>query len=295
MVTIDLLRGALLADPPEPALLLALARRLRAEIVRGDLLIGILPTDAPEVAVEGLRRAAEGGEDSAWLELGHCLAGGIGVPVDTQGALAAFRRAALTGARDARIALLAHLYFRLREPQYADEAAALARDLLEPDPDGQGHLLAGYMALAGFGAAQDAAASVRLHREAARRGNRPAMFEMYVLLSTGQGVDKDEAEALRYCVQAAELGHARAAFNMGAFHCGGHGEMIAKDVAAGVAWYERASELGSGRASAMLGYMHLVGDGLELSQDRAQSWFEVADQQGFDVAAFLDSLGWGEV
>lgn len=291
MVTIDLLRGALLADPPDPAWLLELARKLRQEIVRGDMTLGILAPDAAEVAAEGLRRAAEGGMREAWLDIGDWLARGVEMPAAPLPALTAFRRAAEDGSRKARLALLGHLYFHLREPQYADEAAALLPGLLEPDPDGAGHLLAGYMALTGFGAPQDAAESVRLHREAARRGSRSGMFEMYVLLSTGTGVDKDEAAALRYCRQAAELGHPRAAYNMGAFHATGLGELVAQDLGAAAMWYERASGLGNGRASAMLGYMYLVGDGVAADEVKANEWFAVADEQGFDVGEFLESLG----
>jgi TPR repeat protein len=291
MVTIDLLRGALLADPPDPAWLLELARKLRQEILRGDMTLGILAPDAPEVAAEGLRRAAEGGRKEAWLDIGDWLARGIDTPAAPLPALTAFRRAAEDGSREARLALLSHLYFRLREPQYAEEAAALVPGLLDPDPDGAGHLLAGYLTLVGFGLPEDPAESVRLHREAARRGSRSAMFEMYVLLSTGTGVARDDAEALQYCRQAAELGHPRAAYNMGAFHATGLDELVVKDLGAAAMWYERASGLGNGRASAMLGYMYLVGDGVAMDEHKANEWFGVADEQGFDVTEFLESLG----
>lgn len=291
MVTIDLLRGALKTEPPEPKWLLELARKLRDEVGRGDMMLGLLPPDAEELVAQGLLRAAEAGATEAWLDVGHCFAAGRGVPADPTSARAAFRQAVATGSRDAKLALLAHLYFRMRAPENADEAAALARELLDPDPDGAGHLLAGYMAMVGFGVPADPAESVRLHREAADRGSRSAMFEMYVLLSTGQGVDRDDALALKYCREAAELGHPRAAYNMGAFHCGGLGELISKDIVEGVRWYQRASDLGNGRASAMLGYMHLLGDGVELNEDTAQACFEIADAQGFDVAGFLESLG----
>jgi TPR repeat protein len=268
------------------------AMELRNQILRGDMMIGILPLGAADEMIALFRRAAEGGLSQAWLELGRCQASGVGVDgiaADPEGAIESFRNAADAGLREGAVAFVRHAYFVLRDPDVAEEAGRRALALLTDDPDGSAHLLCGYLAFQGYGRPKDAVESLRLHREAAARGNADAMFEIYVLLSTGQGAEKDEATALEWCQKAASQGHARACYNLGAFYATGRG--VEKDAAQSVAWYERASEAGHGRASAMVGYMLLVGDGMPEDRARAAAFFETADEQGFAVDDFLEQLG----
>ncbi len=286
---LDVLRGHLKSGVTDGPHLLELAHELRDDILRGDLMIGILPSDAPEVMAAALTRAGELGVPEAWVDLGNCRALGVGVDADPAAALDAYRCAAEAGSRAGALAFVRHAYFQLRDPELAEEVELRAQALLADDPDGRAHLLCGYLSFQGYGLPKDATESVRLHREAAERGNADAMFELYVLFSTGQGVEKDEATALRWCEKAAEAGQARAAYNLGAFYATGRG--VPQDPSRSVAWYERASEAGHGRASAMLGYMFLVGEGIASDEARAQRLFETAEEQGFDVDDFLDSLG----
>lgn len=79
----------------------------------------------------------------------------------------------------------------------------------------------------GFGTRADPQESFRLHEIAAQRGNADGMFELHVLLSTGQGVAKDEARALLWCGRAAAQHHGRALYNMGSLHATGRG--VAQD------------------------------------------------------------------
>src|SRR5262249_52466826 len=149
--------------------------------------------------------------------------GADGIAADPEGAVDSFRRAADAGLREGAVSFIRHAYFALRDEDLAEEVARRAKALLADDPDGSGHLLCGWLAFNGYGFPKDAAESLRLHREAAARGNADAMFEIYVLQSTGQGTEKDEAAALEWCKKAAEKGQARACYNLGAFYATGRG------------------------------------------------------------------------
>lgn len=248
------------------------ARDVRARVERGDVLIGILPTDAVEEMVAIYRALGQAGVGDAWHELGECYDRGIGVAPDRAAAVECWRRGADAGDREATLAVV-------RDAIYASSGdAALAQRLIAPllanDDDGRAHVLAGYMALRGFGEAADASKSVELHRKAAEVENADAMFELYVLGSTGQGMEIDEARDLSWCVRAAELGQPRACYNLGTFYAKGRG--VPQDWSAAVRWYERAAELGNARAAATLATMYEIGDGVEKDAARAAYWNELA-------------------
>jgi TPR repeat protein len=294
MSAYEFLSGELKQAAPDPSVLYQLSLETYGNILRGDMMIGLMPPDGPTVVVEGFRKAAEGGVTEAWLHLGHILETGCDGMISPAhwAAQEAYRKGADAGSRPAALKVVSHAYFKMRdedEPNLAREIGARVLALLDEDEDGVAHLLAGYMTFTGWGLPLDAAESVRLHQRAAELGNADAMFELYVLYSTGQGVAKNAAVALDWCKKAGEKGQSRAAYNLGAFYATGNG--VEKDPAQAVAWYQRASDAGHGRASAMLGYMFLVGDGVAADSDRAQSLFETAEDQGFAVDDFLAQLG----
>ena len=144
------------------------------------------------------------------------------------------------------------------------------------------------MTFRGFGTGSDPQESFRLHEVAAQRGNADGMFELYVLLSTGQGVAK-EARALQWCERAAAQDHGRALYNMGSFHATGRG--VAQDPVRALGFYLRASQAGHGRASASAGVMFWTGDGTKTDRTRARQLFGLAGDQGYDVEALLDAVG----
>lgn len=171
----------------------------------------------------------------------------------------------------------------------AEQAHALVEPLLGDDPDGSAHVLAGYMALRGFGFGEDPVESRRLHAIAAERGNPAGMFEMYVLLSSGTGGPRDDAEAQRWCIAAAEAGSARAVYNLGAFHASGRG--FPRDLAKALAYYRQAADLGNGQAAATAGIMTLRGDVGQPSVDEARALLDRAEALGFDVGSLLERVG----
>ncbi len=138
---------------------------------------------------------------------------------------------------------------------------------------------------------QDLKKSLDYHKRAATLGNADAMFELYVYYSTGQGVKKDAKVAVDWCMKAADLGQFRACFNMGAFYATGSG--VPKDTTQSLKWYEKASAFGNGKASATLGVMYKTGDEVPQDDKKAEDYFNLSEEQNFDVDGFLEGFGIG--
>lgn len=226
---------------------LAAAHGLRDAFVRNEHVIGLLPGDAEQVLVDTYRRADAGGAD------------------------AVSREAATSWVREA--------YFR-RLPLAAEAAERVDR-LAEDDPEGEAHVLRGWMRYNGYGFGQDAVAAVADHEEAARRGNADALFELSVLTATGQGTPVAEARSRAFLEQAADAGHPRALYNLAAEHATGRGRP--RDSARALELYLAAGDRGNGRAAFTAGVMMLTGDGSLPDPARAGRAFALAEDLGFDV------------
>ena len=74
------------------------------------------------------------------------------------------------------------------------------------------------------------------------------------MYANGEGVLKDEAEAVRWYRLAAEQGDAAAQFNLGLMYANGEG--VLKDEAEAVRWYRKAVEQGYAGAQLNLGVMY---------------------------------------
>jgi len=70
------------------------------------------------------------------------------------------------------------------------------------------------------------------------------------MYADGRGVEKNDREAFAWMVRAAEQGHARAQFNLGAMYETGRG--VVKNKRDAVAWYRKAAEQGFAEAQARL-------------------------------------------
>ena len=97
-------------------------------------------------------------------------------------------------------------------------------------------------------------------KKAAEQGQTDAQGTLDVMYYRGEGVPKDDAEAVRWFRQAAEQGHAVAQGTLGAMYANGYG--VPEDDAEAVRWYSRAAEQGDADAQFMLGIMYDRGDGV---------------------------------
>jgi uncharacterized protein len=128
--------------------------------------------------------------------------------------------------------------------------------------------------------------AVAAYRRAADKGSTTAMVELGVLLATGAGVAKDEAQARKLFERAAAAGNPRGATNLAALSDGGGAP---SDPAQARAMLARAAETNSAEAQYQLGLM--MADGVGGAQDDvgARAMFEKAAAQNH--AGALERMG----
>ena len=83
-------------------------------------------------------------------------------------------------------------------------------------------------------------------KRAAELGDVKAQFNLGWVYGNGQGVAKDEAEAVKWYRKAAEQGDAKAQFNLGLMYANGQG--VAKDDSEATKWFRKAAEQGNKNA-----------------------------------------------
>lgn len=273
--------------------LLEWARNLRGRIIRGDMMIGILPVEEVELAPLALRRASECGVKDALLELGNWFAQpAIGEP-DLASARTAFEDAMSAGVPNAQLRYVQFLWYRCRETASSEEqrrAYKLAEEMISNDDDeGRASYLLSLLTCQGFGTPPDPIKARNLLGVAAAAGNADALFELYIYYETGVGGPKDSAAAIDCLSRAAEMGQSRAMYNLAA--CLATGRGVEKDLAAAAKWYFKSSEAGNVRATANLATMYAKGEGVRKDFDQAKLYFDEAEYMGLDVSEMRASVG----
>ncbi|MBI5242835.1 MAG: SEL1-like repeat protein [Elusimicrobia bacterium] len=176
-----------------------------------------------------------------------------------------------------------------------EDAFDLLRPLARQGNAAAQNQLASMYAL-GQGVERDDAEAVKWLRRSAEQGYASAQFNLGVLYSNGQGVARSDAEAARWFQMAAEQGIADAQFNLGALYEGGQG--VTQDYAEAAKWYRKASRQGVASAQRSLGALYESGRG-GIKQDYAEAarWYLMAAKQGDAEAqnklAYLYTFGHG--
>jgi TPR repeat protein len=116
-------------------------------------------------------------------------------------------------------------------------------------------------------------------RKAADKGSTSAMVELGVLLGTGTGVSKDQAEARKLFERAAEAGNPRGVTNLAALSGGAPSDSIKAR-----AMLSKAAETNSAEAQYRLGLMTADGIGGPKDDVAARALFERAAAQGHPAA-----------
>lgn len=137
-----------------------------------------------------------------------------------------------------------------------------------------------------YAANQQMSEAVGTWRRAADKGSTSAMVELGVLLATGQGVAKDEAQARKLFERAAAAGNPRGATNLAALSDSGGAP---SDPARARALFAKAAQTGSAEAQYQLGLMTAEGVGGPHDDVAARAWFEKAAAQGHPGA--LERMG----
>lgn len=134
---------------------------------------------------------------------------------------------------------------------------------------------------------EDYESSARAYARAAARGNLDAMFELYVYLSRAVGVPRSLLMARHYLELAAEGGHARALYQLGATYA--TGSLGQQDIEQAARLYARAAKQGHGRAAATLAVMILSG-AVRGTDTEASNLLSCAEENGCDPTTMLQAL-----
>jgi len=140
-----------------------------------------------------------------------------------------------------------------------------------------------------YAAGQQMPDAIGAWRKAADKGSTSAMVELGVLLATGEGVAKDEAQARVLFERAAEAGNPRGATNMMALAALSGGSSAPSDPVKARALLARAAETNSAEAQYQLGLMNADGVGGPKDDAAARALFEKAAAQNH--AGALERMG----
>lgn len=110
------------------------------------------------------------------------------------------------------------------------------------------------------------------YRKAAERGEADAQYRLGDCYAVGRGVEKNDAEAVKWYRKAAEQGDADAQYSLGECYA-------VKDETEALKWYHKAAEQGhEGAKGRLVGWY-------ELEEDRAVKWYRKAEVGWYRKAA----------
>ena len=137
-----------------------------------------------------------------------------------------------------------------------------------------------------YAANQQLPEAIGAYRKALDKGSTAAMVELGVLLATGTGIAKDEAQARKLFERAAEAGNPRGVSNLAVLPNGGGAP---SDPVKARALLARAAETNSAEAQYQLGLMTAEGIGGAKDDVAARALFEKAAAQ--DHPGALERMG----
>ena len=140
----------------------------------------------------------------------------------------------------------------------------------------------------GEGVLKDDAQAVLWYRKAAEQGHAEAQSSLGWMYNEGRGVEKDDAQAVLWYRKAAEQANATAQGNLGLMYSEGRG--VEKNEAQAVVWYRKAAEQGYANAQTNLGWMYEQGRGVQKDDAQSVMWYRKAAEQGYANAQ--TNLGW---
>ena len=119
---------------------------------------------------------------------------------------------------------------------------------------------------------------------AAKSGYSDAQFFVGMMLHTGDGVARNDGEALKWLRLAAAQGNASAEAYIGGMYVNGEG--VEKNASEGVKWILRAAARGLDVAEATAGEAYETGNGVSQDTKEAERWYRLAAQHGFTEAQY---------
>jgi tetratricopeptide (TPR) repeat protein len=107
--------------------------------------------------------------------------------------------------------------------------------------------------------------------KAAKQGVAKAQYNLGVMYGSGEGVQQDDAEAVKWYRKAAEQGDAAAQCFLGMMY--GSGKGVQQDYAETVKWLRKAAGQGDADSQFFLGEMYARGEGVMQSVAAAADWY----------------------
>jgi TPR repeat protein len=126
------------------------------------------------------------------------------------------------------------------------------------------------------------AAAYRLWGPVADQGDPDAQFYLGFMNEYGQGMSRNDAEAIRWYRKAADQDHALAQFRLGDLYSNGEGSP--RDEIEAAKWYRLAADQGLGAAQFRLGMLYAEGKGVPQDRVLAHMWLNL-------VVSELPALG----
>lgn len=160
----------------------------------------------------------------------------------------------------------------------ADDLVELRKSAEQGNAQAQTNLGVAY--INGEGIQKDEAQAISWFRKAAEQGNAEAQYNLGGIYINGIGVKKDKDQALTWFRKAAEQGIAQAQLFVAAAYLNGVGG-VEKDITQSLIWVRKAAEQGNAQAQYNLGLMYLQGKGIEKDEAQAITWFHKAAEQGY--------------
>lgn len=282
---------------------------LLQNLIRGDALIGLV-ADVPAMErqlLSSLWSAASQGYAPAYARIAECAIAALqpigafeGIVDDEADSRPWSDDAKKVDAEDPQLqtALRAHFEaHRLGDAtslvrfakltRHAPEQQQLAAKLLreKPNPSGEDLYVLGNVLLW----LDEQAESAQVQLRAAEAGNLDAKFELSLYYGQGLGVPVDAQKAQAWLDAAADAGHFRALYNVGAAYAAGQ-RGDAPDLALAAKYYQRAADAGHGRAACTLGVMILTEE-MPGSKEDAIAWLDRAEGLNYPVWEMLDAVG----
>ena len=152
--------------------------------------------------------------------------------------------------------------------------------------DAEAQFFLGVCYSVGEGISKNEAEAVKWYRKAADQDHAAAQFALATCFAIGAGVKQDDREEMKWVRKAAELNYAPAQFRLGSAFYAGSG--VPKDEIEAVKWFRKGADQNYAPAQTVLGSTYFVGRGVPKDQVEAVSWFrKAADQDDSSGQHFL--------
>jgi TPR repeat protein len=172
--------------------------------------------------------------------------------------------------------LITAVYLALSASAAAQDIDELRR--LAQQGDSNAQTMLGMRYQNGDGVQRDDAEAVRWYRKAAQMGNASGQFNLGKMYQNGRGVAQDNGEAVHWYRKSADQGYSMGQNNLAIMYQNGRG--VPQDYAAALRWFRKAADQGNPIAQNNLGVMYLSGRGIAKDYGEAVRWFRKAAEQG---------------